>query len=292
METIYFSFPPRTSEDGRQARWSCASPWAHDAGQRIRCRRRPRSLPRSIASSPSTPMDRSPSTPAKWMSARDSPPRSARLAAEELGIPVERFTRDRRRHRPHARSRRNRRQFRHSARRGRYPPGGGDRAAGAARSGREATQPAGVGTDDRRRRSAFTPSGSERDDRVAGRWQAVSAQGRPEGSAARIPPTYTVVGKPILRADVPGKCTGQASLPAGLHAAGHAARPRGSSAGDRREAALGGRIFRSRHSRCSRGPDREFSGRGGEGRMGGRPRRARNQGHVERLARSARQRRT
>ena len=55
------------------------------------------------------------------------------------------------------------------------------------------------------------------------------------------PATYTLVGKPLPRPDVPAKCTGTSTLYAGFQPTGHAACARDPPAGDRRQAHLGRR---------------------------------------------------
>ena len=108
-------------------------------------------------------------------------------------------------------------------------------------------------------RQAFLNLGAERLQRPASELTIADGQVRPLAGGAGIglgeliggerlafkvdpkaplkdPAHYALVGKPLLRPDVPGKCTGRHTYVQDFVAAGHAARPRDSSAGHRREA--------------------------------------------------------
>ena len=54
------------------------------------------------------------------------------------------------------------------------------------------------------------------------------------------PTRYTLVGKPLPRPDVPGKCTGRNPYVQDFIVSRHAARPRDSPASDRRETSVRG----------------------------------------------------
>ena len=240
-----------------------------------RGRQAARSRPKWTASSPSTPTAPSRSTPARWTSApgcaspsRRWPPRSSasRSSASRSSTATRRCC-------PNqggtggstglTRGGADVRQAAATARQALL-------ALGAARLNRPATDLTIVrrpGAADRRRRG--------RRHRRARRRPRLSLKVDPEG-AARGPGHATRSSAsrfrgPTCRPSAPaGTSTSRISrVPGMLHA------PRDPSAGDRRDARLGGRSVDPRHSRCARRAGRELSRGRRERRMGGRARRAR-----------------
>ena len=175
-------------------------------------------------------------TAARSISARACASRSRQIAAEELGDRRRQDQICRGRHRAHARSGPHVRLDRHPARRHADPAGGGDRAQGADRTRRASG-------------STCRPTISSSRTARCGRRPAAPASTSPICSAAssfdlkldpkaplKNPATYTMVGKPLPRPDVPAKCTGSHTYMQDFTRAGHAACPRDPAAGDRRQA--------------------------------------------------------
>ena len=67
------------------------------------------------------------------------------------------------------------------------------------------------------------------------------------------PLTFTLVGKPVARLDIPAKTTGRFTYMQELDGGRHAARPRGAAARTRCGAARRGRGFGAGHPRCGEG---------------------------------------
>ena len=152
-----------------------------------------------------------------------------------IGYPGGALPRDRGRYRDHAESRRHGRQFGNSARRGRYSPGGGHCPAGVARTGREASGPAGGGTQycggrsqDSRRHAAGFRGGAD--------WRPKVFAAGESRRAAQEPRHLYSSGQ----ADSARRCAGEVyrtpRLSAGSHGARHAARARGAAPGFRGQA--------------------------------------------------------
>ena len=131
------------------------------------------------------------------------------MAAEELSLDVAPDHADRRRHRAHARSGRDRRQLRHHARRRADPSGGGDRARGADRDSPPSAcsgEPADLVAVDGR--SVASDGSAAIGYARAARRRALRAEGRSEGAACAIPRRIASSASRSPRPDIPAKVTG------------------------------------------------------------------------------------
>ena len=232
---------------------------------------------------------RSRSIPARSISAPACAPRCAQIVAEELDVPFTRVTRRAGRHGAHARPGHDLGQPHHPDRRHADPQRRGDRAQRAARRGRQAARRQAEG--DLTVADGVITGGDKRvsyGELIGGKSFSLKLD-RPSRCRPRTRRTTRSSASPIPRVDIPDKVTGTLHLHAGLPRARHAARPRGASAGDRRQARERRRRLDQGHPGIVQGGARgQLPRRRGRERMGRDQGRAPAQGHLVEMGGPAR----